>query len=598
MHSKRPLRAFAALLLVAVSVLPRAGMADGAWVERVQVVHDREAGTVHRVRLRAWDPDPRLNLEFVWEPEPGATPPGEGAISGTGKLVWRVRGSAAYDPRTIHSTYRGAMLDGRPHGHGRLETRDGAVREGTWVEGVLDGEGMMLDTSGNRYEGMFVAGLPHGEGRQAMADGSVYAGGFRNGLRHGTGTLRLAGGTVYESRWRDGVETGDRPDIVADALLGGLLPAQSDGGDAARVGLSVMVEPRMTQRSDLKYTHYVGDERIDIYPDDARILAAWKGENRIEDWSFNYMERFDWEDAPAFVEVDLETQDRSRVRTRALELQVSDSQVYRRPQLSTMDHLGCVSFRPSFSFQNNGWGPAREGRLSFRFFNQEDPAIASRSFELPVGDIDQGLDFSVRSVLDEAGVDTAALEQTRFNCGSREELPQCQAELKRRVELGELADIVSGRDYWATVGLRGTFTYSWSDDRGNRYEESQELKTRVQLALIETEIMVAEGGQGWGPAPEALRFQVVELPRDRRDYVIDMPIRGNRNLSNYTARLKFYAETSSIHQFRVAAKFDDGSERYSKPVALFMVRPRDYAHQRPEPAGGCYLDPMFAPWPE
>lgn len=77
-----------------------------------------------------------------------------------------------------------------------------------------------------------------------------------------------------------------------------------------------------------------------------------------------------------------------------------------------------------------------------------------------------------------------------------------------------------------------------------------------------------------------------------------MPIRGNRNLSNYTARLKFYAETSSIHQFRVAAKFDDGSERYSKPVALFMVRPRDYAHQRPEPAGGCYLDPMFAPWPE
>src|SRR5690606_14736899 len=144
-------------------------------------------------------------------------------------------------------------------------------------------------------------------------------------------------------------------------------------------------------------------------------------------------------------------------------------------------------------------------------------------------------------ILDQAGVDTATLEQSRYNCNSLDELPQCHAELKRRIDFGELADIVSGTRYWAKVGLRGTFDYVWSDDRGNEYQASQPLQTTVQLAVIESEIMVAEGGDGWGAAPEALRFQEIDLPRDQQNYVIDMPIRGNRNLASYTARLKFRA---------------------------------------------------------
>jgi len=591
---------FAAAVVAVVLFSVSPGAADtpaGSWAERVQIVYDPDNGTVERVRLRAWDAEPHLNLEFLWEPDAVSQrtrPAADGAIEGSGKLVWRVRGSAAHDPRTVHKHYRGGMAEGRPHGKGRLETRAGEVFEGNWMAGLLEGEGMLLDSAGNRYQGGFVAGLPHGNGRQAMADGSIYEGGFRHGQRHGQGTLRLPGGSSYASTWRDGVETGKRPDVVADALLGGLLRAQSGGGDAGKVDVSIVVEPRMNQQASLQYTHVVLDEHIEIYPSNEGIVEAWLGQMDINDWNYgNTFGYLDWEDVPAFIQVDLATNDRSRVRTEALELQVADSQVYRKPFLSTISQFGCIGFRPSFSLQNNGWGAATQGKLTVSFHHPDDPGNATRPFTVDVADVGLGLDISLRSVLDEAGVDTAALEAGRFTCPSRDELPQCQANLANSIDFGELTGMLSG-DYATTVGISGTFDYTWSDDRGNDYRASEKLSTYLQLAVIETEIMVAESGDIWGQSPEALRYQVVRLPRDQQNYVVDMPIRGNKNLSNHTARLKVYAETSSIHQLRVAARFADGSERYSKPVSLFMVKPRDHYYHAAEPAA-CYLDPMYTP---
>lgn len=594
--------AAAALAAAIFSVSPSgAGAPAGAWAERVQVVYDPDAGSVERMRLRAWDAEPHLNLEFVWEPGP-ASPRGdmaEGAISGTGKLIWRVRGAAAHDRRSIHSTYIGEMVDGRRHGKGRLETRDGEVREGIWRAGLLEGEGMLLDASGNRYEGSFAAGLPHGRGRQAMADGSIYEGEFRDGLRHGQGVLRLAGGTSYDSVWTDGVETGARPDVLADALLGGLLRAQSGGGDAGKVDVSIVVDQRLTRQADLKYTHAVFDDRIEIYPTNEGMVESWLGSATIRDWGY-YLTfgRVEWTDAPAFLVASFETNDKSRVRVDGFELQVADSQVYRKPFLSSHNHLGCVGFRPGFSLQNNGWGPARRGNLSVHFYDLEAPERTSRTFSVPVADLDFAVEVSLRDVLDEAGVDTATLEQGRYTCSSAEALPQCQAELKQQVDFGELTDLLGG-DYLTVLGVGGTYNYVWSDDRGNEYAASEPFDTIMQLAAIETEINVAESGDGWGGAPAALRYQEVHLPQDQQDYVIDMPIRGNRSLSDHTARLKVYAETSSVHQFRVALRLAGGSERYSKPVSLFKIRPVDRDdYQVPEPATGCYLDPIYRPIPD
>lgn len=587
--------ALAGLILVAAP----ASAGDGAWARRVQVIHDPASGTVARVALRAWSAEPADTLEFVFEPEPGSgfdPAAGDGAITGRGKLVWRVRGSASYDRRTIHSTYVGALVAGRPHGKGRLEKRSGEVLEGEWVAGQLHGKGVLLEADGTRTEASFVDGRAEGEGRQTRPDGSIYRGSFHNGLRDGEATVRLPGGTTYASRWRAGVEiSGQRPDAMADAMVGGLLRAQSGGGDAGKVELSVSVDQRMTRQADMHYAHEVYDDYIEIYPEDQAMIDTWLGKATITPYSYSVVfDSVNWEEEPSFLEVAMKTTDDSRVRVEAFQLRFEDSQVYRKPFLSILEHRGCTGFRPTFSFANNGWGPARNGRLSVEFYDMANPEKASRRFEMAVDDFDDGLDVSLRSALDQAGVDTASAERARFTCASEQDLPQCRQRVLDTLDFGEIEPMLS-EGYAIGVGYRGEFTYSWSDDRGNTYETTEPVQAELQLAAIETEVMVAEHGAGWGDPPAALRYQEVRLPSDAQDYTVDLALRGGRAVSDLTARLKVYAEANSIHRFRAVATFADGSTRQSKPVNYYHVRPRDRLFE-PEQPDNCYLDDsIFVP---
>ena len=115
-------------------------------------------------------------------------------------------------------------------------------------------------------------GIPNGEGRLLSKTGEIFAGSFVDGLKNGKGQTRLAGGTVYQSQWVMGKEIGgSRPDVLADARVGGLLKAQAGGGDADKVEIGVVVDQRMTQQSDMQYQHLVRDEDIAIYPEDESL---------------------------------------------------------------------------------------------------------------------------------------------------------------------------------------------------------------------------------------------------------------------------------------------------------------------------------------
>ncbi len=571
----------------------------GSWSQRVQVIHDEPAGTVVRVRLKAWNAEPVDDLEFVFEPTPGSAfdaTANDGAITGRGKLVWRVRGSASYDRRTIHSTYTGDLVAGRPHGNGRLEKRSGEVLQGDWALGLLNGKAVMTEADGTRTEAGFVNGLANGKGRQTKPNGSIYVGGFRNGLRHGEATVRLPGGTSYVSLWRAGVEiSGKRPDVMADALVGGLLRARTGGGDAGKVELSVSVDQRMTRQADMHYVHEVYDDYIEIYPEDQDIIDTWLGKAPITPNRYSVVfDSVDWENEPSFLEVAMKTTGDSRVEVEAFQLHFEDSQVYRKPFLSIYEHRGCTGFRPTFSFANNGWGPARSGRLSFEFYDTANPEKASRRFEAAIADFDDGLDVSLRAALDQAGVDTAAAERARFTCASEQDLPQCRQRVLDTLDFGEIEPMLS-EGYAIGVGYRGEFAYSWSDDRGNSYETTEPVAGELQLAAIETEVTVAEHGAGWGDPPAALRYQEVRLPSDDQDYRVDLALRGNRAVSGLTARLKVYAEANSMHRFRAVATFADGSMRQSKPVNYYHVRPRDPTFVPAQP-DNCYLDDsIFVP---
>jgi hypothetical protein len=68
-----------------------------------------------------------------------------------------------------------------------------------------------------------------------------------------------------------------------------------------------------------------------------------------------------------------------------------------------------------------------------------------------------------------------------------------------------------------------------------------------------------------------------------------MPVRGNRSLDSYTARLKMWSAMSSIHRFSIAAHFADGSTRESKPVTFFFFRPKQSLFESKAEPASCYL---------
>lgn len=588
----------AALALLLAFSPADAAAADGAWAERVQVLYQAETRSVVRAKLRVWDFHPGLNLDFTWEPAAGETAAlgPDGTVNGEGRLVWRVRGSASYDPQTVFSSYSGRLADGRPNGWGRLALRSGEIFEGTFRDGLLDGEGTHVDEAGNRYDGVLRDGVPEGRGRLMLTTGEVYSGPFRDGLREGSGETLLPGGTRYTSQWAQGVErAGARPDALADAGVGGLLKADSTGGSAGRVELSVALDGRMNQQSvennGMSYAQTVRDEDIAIYPQDQDMNAAWNGTGEVTTSAYAF-DRFEWDSEPAFVEVGVKTTDGKRVRLDDIKLDVATSQAYRKPMLSLIQHKGCVGFRPTFSIVNHGWGDPRNTVLSVQFTGETPDGPASRAFSVPVADFSKGIDVSIDGALREAGVDTAKLAAKRYPCRSKEGIDVCRAQMFNDVGFGEVADYVwsggiSGEEYSTTA--TGRIDYDWSDDAGQTYHASEKFRVDIALATIEISKELAECGDGFGGSPEARRYQDVHLEPGRDNYSIDLPIRGNRNVSSFQARLKVFAPMSSFHQFRVAARFADGSVRESKPVTLYFYRPRPSDFVPATAPASCYL---------
>jgi hypothetical protein len=581
------------LAAIATSHVDAADHTGGAWVERVQVIYLSQSRAVVRKTVKVWDPHPEKNLDFVWEPATGTDPgiAADGTINGKGRLIWRVRGSASYDPKTIYSVFSGEMRDGRPNGHGRLEIRSGEVFDGVWSNGALQGKGIHIDAEGNRHEGMFAAGIPDGHGRLLARTGEIFEGEFRGGLKQGLGKTRLAGGTTYESQWDRGKEIGaKRPDALADATVGGLLKAQSGGGDAGKVDIGIVVDERMTQQSDMQYQHLVRDEDIAIYPVAEDMNAAWNGTGEITVYSGSF-DGMDWENAPAFVDVDVGTTDGSRVKFDSLQLQVQASDAYRKPMLSLVGHSGCVGFRPSFSFKNNGWGDVRDASISVQFTGENpDDGKASRSFTKSIGGFNSGTDVFIDDLIAQAGVDTQKLASERFSCQSMDSIAVCKSQVFNSVGFGEIADFVWGDQKLMTTA-KGSLSYSWADDGGNVYQATEPFRIDIGLAVIEVPDELAECGDGFGGSPEALRYQDVRLPINQRDYSVDLPMRGNKNLASYTARLKMSSEMSSIHQFQAVAKFADGSERRSKTASLFYYRPKPSDFVSAAKPAACYLKP-------
>ena len=123
-------------------------------------------------------------------------------------------------------SYKGQLVDGKPHGKGRITYKDGSYYDGNWVNGKKEGNGKYYDPESNImqegvyingicsrvideyvvgsrnnnsssnatirygggfYKGQLVDGKPHGKGRLTYRDGSYYDGNWVNGQKNGNG---------------------------------------------------------------------------------------------------------------------------------------------------------------------------------------------------------------------------------------------------------------------------------------------------------------------------------------------------------------------------------------------------------------------------
>jgi hypothetical protein len=60
--------------------------------------------------------------------------------------------------------YKGAEVDGKPHGKGYMKWSDGSYYDGDWANGLRHGQGTFKDQEGNTYEGQWENDYRHGSG--------------------------------------------------------------------------------------------------------------------------------------------------------------------------------------------------------------------------------------------------------------------------------------------------------------------------------------------------------------------------------------------------------------------------------------------------
>lgn len=111
------------------------------------------------------------------------------------------------DVSGVAGTYTGLVLDGLPHGVGRMVYTT-EIREGFWKNGHLEGHARAFFQNGDFYEGLFVKSRRHGKGVYKWSDGRVYEGDYNDDQRHGRGRFIYPEGHEYVGDYVNGTRGG------------------------------------------------------------------------------------------------------------------------------------------------------------------------------------------------------------------------------------------------------------------------------------------------------------------------------------------------------------------------------------------------------
>jgi len=551
----------------------------GRWQQKVQQVFDPMSQTIERRRYEYFDPEPERRLNVSWHPDDmRADRPGR--ISGAGSLVWRSPDRPAWDPTGIVRIFTGTMINGRPHGPGKLITNGGLLYEGMWRNGRADGAGRLKLPTGAEYLGSFRSGMADGKGRQFDITGETFEGTFRAGLRSGKGQTKLPSGFQYDSDWIGGVETGWSQRIRL-AQTGG--PRALGGGEDIRLGITVAARPQLRSGARLEdivpYKSSNDGNHIGVGPADAKLMAAWKGNGEVQttigtsevrsgifDVDPDFINGF----PPALV-VELQNRSAQAIRIASLRLNVEQSDTDNQPAIQLVDLSDPIcgsSYSTEYDLENFGWSPARRAqmRISFDSYPQLSGAITK-----PIGDLPAKLHINLDRELAGVGVNVARLKQTSdrgFPCPSGS-MQACLQSLRSNAVFGSLGPKLRLQNSQLIVDAHGLLEYQWQDNKGANHNRSSPFKIIVGLGKI---VQTAECGEG--AKPEAPRVDTVHLRLDAANYTLPVPFQKNV-AAGQMARMSLPVDAakSSNHSFRVIAILADGREIASLPIQLLYFRP-------------------------
>jgi len=102
-----------------------------------------------------------------------------------------------------NNLYEGDIVNGVPHGKGKLTFSSGGIYEGDFVWGKRTGKGKLIFSDNTFYEGDFEDGNKTGKGKEVSFLG-VYEGDFYKGKLHGKGKFTDSKGRIQEGQWEHG----------------------------------------------------------------------------------------------------------------------------------------------------------------------------------------------------------------------------------------------------------------------------------------------------------------------------------------------------------------------------------------------------------
>ncbi|MEO6395642.1 MAG: hypothetical protein ABIO40_06995 [Devosia sp.] len=565
------------------------GSAPGQMKSWVQLVWDPAKRELARQSYTAWDPIPSLGLDLQWRPDDPAAAL-SGPLNGKGTLLFRRKGAPSYDQSAEVAQYRGTLVDGRAEGEGSWLDSSGYGYEGQWRQGLMHGEGRLMLPNGDEYAGLFADGRRQGRGLYIDATGAIYDGGFASDLRDGEGIFVPARGEPYRADWLAGLEVvGTRAQLDPETLdYVRIVAAEYQEVPDLRVGL---IAERRPHNFDLgiepmSYTSKSDGARLDIFPDDQRLMDVWRGGAPIEltdeelvrfsstsegfTPSFlGYYERYE----PLSLVFELENISTETVAVVGGFIDVAESARQPEPavQLRPDHEHECGAglwYRPDVFLDNFGWGAADNARMTLAF-GGTDGRLDDTSASKEIGTLETSAKIDLTAELQAIGVNTAVVGSEDFRCTDRSDKRLCLGEIRQSGRYGELSEFIALNDSVIEAKVSGTLDYDWAAPDGTPNHKSSPFGAVLQLGHLAND---AECGEGGEIIP--LKHDPFTLKLDEKNYKIAIPFAGEVT-PGFTMRwrIELKAPETSEHDFQLVLVLADGRQIASRPVHLVYFEP-------------------------